>query len=124
MVVNRSGGKHFRGRYIDLKSSSFAKIPGGKTISVSQRLMSSCSARKTTGTQYFMLMFADDTRTDGHAAFPHLVHNKRTNMSMQDGSVISVSFKKPPVYGCQITTSDWVLSYQATHFIYKRTLLK
>ena len=123
MPVNRSGGKHFLGRYIDLKGSTFKKIPGGQTISVSQILMTSCSARKTTGVQYFMLMFSDDTRTDGNAAFPNLVHNKKVNMSMQDGSVLSVSTQKPPVYGTDITTSDWVLSKQVTYFMYNQVLL-
>ena len=124
MPVNRSGGKHFLGRYIDLKGPTFKKIPGGQTISVSQILMTSCSARKSTGSQYFMLMFSDDTRTDGNAAFPNLVHNKKVNMSMQDGSVISVSFKNPPVYGTDVTTSDWVISKQATYFMYNRVLIK
>ena len=123
MPNNRSGGKHFLSRYIDLKGSTFKKIPGGHTISVSQILMTSCSARKTTGRQYFMLMFADDTRTDGNAAFPNLVHNKKVNMSMQDGSAISVAFKNPAVYGPFVTDSDWVLSKQVTYFMYNQVLL-
>ena len=123
MPNNRSHLKHYKGYYIDLKDSTFKKIPGGHTISVSQILMTSCSARKTTGVQYFMLMFADDTRTDGNAAFPNLVHNKKVNMSMQDGSVISVAFKNPAVYGPAVTDSDWVLSKQVTYFMYNRVLL-
>ena len=125
MPFNSSGARysHFGVIYLDLKNSCLQKdILSNTPVSESQRLMTACSERRDSPTQYFLLTTIVE-RTDRWGAYSNLVHRRKANIGMQDGHVSTIVFRQKDIYAPAVHDNNYPGLRLVTYFIMNGTVL-
>ena len=123
MPINRGETQTFQGAYIKVDHPRLQETALGQPVSVSNRLLTSCSShRQAPHNQYFMIAFSDN-RNDGWAAFINLVHNRHANTGMLDGHVGTIDRGRKDIYAPSVVTTQWLYLYPITYYMMNGVVL-